>query len=251
MYQRNDSLIITIDREKNTIYILELDLKGQKVSGRQIARDFNFCPTEFQSSSFLLGNQLYSVVCCRDMLQVSAYDFYSGKIIKNYLSERDNDINFRSTDILQEGSSFASEGERKLEKTRQLLRKMTNGRALIIARDVDETTAELTIGSYQEVRSGGGGMWMGGAGPGSVPVYIPTGGFSREWAKSARFKTLANKSSFEKTSGEIEKPLEERIEAYTKNIRIPEGCEGVYPVGKKLAYYYLDRKAGKLVVAAL
>lgn len=233
------------------IYVLELDLKAQKISGRQIARDFNFCPTEFQSSSFLLGSQLYSVVCCRDMLQVSVFDFYTGKIMKNYISDRDEDISFRSTDILQEGSSFASKGERKLEKTRQLLRKMTNGRALITARNVDETTAELTIGSYQEVKSGGGGMWMGGVGPGSMPVYVPTGGFSREWIKSARFKTLVNTSSFEKTSGEIEQPLEERIEAYTKDIRIPGGCEGVYPVGKKLAYYYLDRKAGKLVVTAL
>ncbi|MEI9808912.1 MAG: hypothetical protein WDO16_14175 [Bacteroidota bacterium] len=75
--------------------------------------------------------------------------------------------------------------------------------------------------------------------------------FSREWTKSARFKTLMDKSSFEKTSGEIEKPLEERIETFTKDIRIPEGCEGVFPLNKKLAYYYLDRKAGKLVVAAL
>jgi hypothetical protein len=50
---------------------------------------------------------------------------------------------------------------------------------------------------------------------------------------------------------EIEKPLEERIETFTKDIKIPEGCEGVYPVNKKLAYYYLDRKTGKLVIASL
>jgi hypothetical protein len=250
MYQRNDSLIITIDREKNTIYVLELDLKAKKISGRKIARDFNFCLTEFQSSSFLLDGYLYSVVCCRDMLQLSVYDFYDGKLIRDYRTERDQEISFRSTDIIQEGSDFASEGERKLEKTRQLLRKMTNGRATIVARNVDDATAELTVGSYQEVRSGGGGMWMGGAGPGSAPVYM-TGGFSREWTKSARFKTLLNKNSFEKTTGEIEKPLEDRIETYTKNIKIPGGCEGIYPAGKKLVYYYLDRREGKLVITAL
>jgi hypothetical protein len=256
MYYRNDSLIITHDKSATKTRVLELDLQTQKIAGREIKRVFDECsdvmgPTFVKQNTFLLDNYLYSVVCCSDALQLNVYNFYSGEIVKQYTTDKKEEISFKSTDILQEGSAYFSKGERKLEKTRQLLRKMTNGRAIIMAKNANGGTVELTIGSFQEVRSGGGGMWIGGATPGSVPIYVPTGGFSREWTKSARFKTLLDKDSFEKTGGEVEKPLEERIEDFTKDIKIPGGCEGVYPVDNKLAYYYIDRNANKLVVAAL
>ena len=256
IYYRNDSLIITHDKSASKTRVLQLDLRTQKVTGREIKRVFDACsdvqsPTFVTQNTFLLDNHLYSVVCCSDALQLTVHDFYSGEIVKQYTTNKKEEISFRSTDILQEGSGYFSKSERKLEKTRQLLRKMTNGRAVIMAKNTNEGSIELTIGSYQEVKSSGGGMWVGGVTPGSVPMYVATVGFSRAWIKSARFKTLLDKNNFEKTSGEIEKPLEERIEAFTKKITIPEGCEGVYPVDKKLAYYYFDQNLNKIVIAAL
>lgn len=254
IYYRNDSLLITVDREKNKIYVLSLDLAAQKISGRHIPRDFNYCEYEFQSSSFLLDERLYSVVCCRDMLQLSVYDFYTGKMIKEYRTERDEEISFRSTDIIQEGGGYFSGGDRKIEKTKQLLRKMTNGRALIIGRNASNGIVELTIGSYRYGRNyqpGAGAGPAGTAGAGATFSFGFGPGFSYEWTETARFKTLLDKTRFEKIDGEIEKPLEEKIEAFTKEIKIPAGCEGIYPVGKKLAYYYFDRKQGKLVVTSL
>lgn len=146
--------------------------------------------------------------------------------------------------------SFSSSENRKLEKTRQLLRRMINGRAIIFAKPIGTDKVELTIGSYQEVRDGGS-MWMPGGAPGEPMTFMYGAGFSREWIKSARFKSLLSMSDYEKTSGDIGKPLEERIETYTKKIKIPGGCEGIYPTGQRLAYYYLDRKTGKLVISAL
>jgi len=256
MYYLNDSLIITIDKSVNKTQVIELDLKTQKTTGRVIKRTFAMCsdvkdPAFLSQSSFLLDRYLYSVVCCSNALQLSVHNFYDGKIIRQYTTAKDEEISFRNTDILQEGSASFSGAERKIEKTKQLLRKMTNGRALIIARNLKPSIVELTIGSYTVTSSGGGGMWMGGAGPGATSIYVSTGGFSRGWVKSARFKTLLKVSDFEKTNDEIEKPLDEIIDTYTKNIKIPEGCEGVYPVNEKLAYYYLDRKALKLVVSSL
>ncbi len=256
MYYRNDSLIITIDKSINTTRVLELDLQAKKVTSREIQRTFEPCNAvsgAFQShGSFLLDRHLYSVVCCNDALQLSVHDFYTGRVLKQYSAGKDEEISFRNTDILQEGSAYFSGEEKKLEKTKQLLRKMTSGRALVIARNSAAFTVELTIGSYAMLRGGGGGggMWMGGA-PGMAPVYVPSVGFSREWTKSARFKSLLHKDDFEKMEGEIEPPLEERIEKFTKNIKIPQGSEGVYPVGNKLAYYYLDRKKKTLVVSSL
>jgi hypothetical protein len=242
MYYRNDSLVITIDKSVTTTRILELDLQTQKASSRQLTRTFEPCK-DVQSSAFLSYNSclrdgyLYSVVACADAMQLSVHDFYTGKIIKQYITEKGEEISFRSTDILQEGSAFYSKDEKKLEKTRQLLRKMTNGRALVIAKNTGESEVELTIGSYTSMKSGGGGMWMGGMGPGAIPMYIPTGGFSRQWSKSARFKTLLHVNDFEKTNGEVLIPVEEKIERY--------------PVNKKFGYFYLDKKAMKLVVSAL
>ena len=186
-------------------------------------------------------------------MRFSVFDFYEATLIKEYSTGKDEEISFRSTDILQEGSEYSSGGERKLEKTKQLLRKMANGRAFIVAKNMGVQLVELTIGSYTEVINGGnvGGMWINGQGTSFGLIFIPTPGFSRGWIKLARFKSLLNTNNFEKINSEIEEPIEERIKKYTKGVKILSDCEGVYPVKDKLAYYYIDRKASKLVVSSL
>jgi hypothetical protein len=243
LYYRTDSMFITIDREKNKTWVLTLDLSNQKINSRLLTRNFVPCPQDFQTNTFLLDRHLYTLTCCSDAMGMLIQDFYTGEVVKQHAAGRDEDISFRNTDIVQEGGFYDS-GEKKLEKTKQLLRKMTNGRPVIVASNTDSSRVELTVGSYKEMRSGGGmAMPMGG-----VMLYA---GFSREWTKSARFKSLLDAASFEKREGQVKVPAEEKIEKLTKDVKIPEGCEGVFPMHNKLHYYYLDKKALKLVVMAL
>ena len=109
IYYRNDSLIITQDKSASKTRILELDLQTQKVAGRDIKRVFDACsvaqsPTSVKQNTFLLDNHLYSVVCCSEALQLTVHDFYSGEIVKQYTTNKKEEISFRSTDILQEGN---------------------------------------------------------------------------------------------------------------------------------------------------
>jgi hypothetical protein len=178
-------------------------------------------------------------------------DPLTGQLLKSYFVMKDEDIAFKNTAIIQEGNEtfFGSKYSRELDKTRQLLRKMVDGDALIMATVNSSNQVELSIGSYKILNNRGGpgfSMGMGGTsfGVGSAtPLTFPTGNFARNnWTKSARFKMLLNAETSEHITGDVGMSINEKIEAYTKNIKIPAEAENLFVCNGKYYYAYYDRR---------
>ena len=124
-------------------------------------------------------------------------------------------------------------GERTLEKTSQLLRKLSNAQSTGLFVYEQNGNLNLTIGGYTEIRSTGGNfgamnMGMGGFGSTTLPNGItirnysnPTFGAynSYSYSKSVRAKCLFNPETFEHIEGKVEKNIFDRASSNAEKIR--------------------------------
>ena len=245
LYVRNDTLFLLINNLRTTTKVYTFDLTNNKMDYRLIMHKNDDSLSEpFVCNSFLLRNNLYYASASYNNLFLQVLDFYTGNIIKEFKANRNEEINFKNTPITQEGDAMGGAGVRELGKTKQLLRKMTNGSIVITAILNDEKNVlELLVGSYQQITSGGGGggMWMGGGGM-SAPIFMPSGGFSHgSWSKSARFKMLISASNYEHLNGDIPLSINDRIDNYTKGIKIPAEGENLFVINGNYNYAYYDK----------
>ncbi len=93
-------------------------------------------------------------------------------------------------------------------------------------------------------------MWIAGggiAGAGMSMVFIPTGGFSRNsWTKYARFKMLLDAQSFDHLDGNLSPTINDRIEEYTRQIKIPSEAENLFVINDAYCYAYYDKELREL-----
>jgi hypothetical protein len=251
LYFIHDSLLLLMNNERGATGVISFDMQHRQVHSWVVTQSDQIVPSDvpqaYSDNSFLLGGKLYYVQATFDSLYVTVNDFASGDLLKRYTTKRNEDISFRNTPIIQEGGGFSSKTTKELDKTRQLLRKMVNGRAVIIANRENNGRVVLTVGSYTEVRSGGGGgYFMGGGAPGGAPIFVPTGGFSRSWTKSARFKMLLDGNTSEHVDGDPGPSINEKIEAYTEGMDIPESAEVLFVQDGSYIYAFYDKKERKL-----
>jgi len=256
IYLVNDTLHLLLNNKKGKTNVFSFDLRNQKVDSRIINHlndSITYPSPSYVQNSFLLRNKLYYTQAGPDSFEVQVIDFPTGNILQRYKTGKDDEISFKNTPIIQEGGgfSFIRGTSRELDKTRQLLRKMVNGGAVIEATPNEKGQVEIMVGSYKQMSSGGGGgMWMPGAGvgAGAAPIYIPTGGFYREtWSKSARFKMLLDAGTGEHLNGEMDRSVNEKIEDYTKDTKIPPEAENLIQVNGRYYYTYYDREGRKLM----
>lgn len=251
LYPRNDTLLLVMNNHRDSTYVYSFDLENKKVNNWLIKHHSDVFPgtDSYADNSFLLRNKLYYVIATSDSMCMQVVDLYTGAINKSFVANREDTILFKNTPIIQEGGQYSFGASRELTKTRQLLRKMVNGDAVITATLNYNNQVEVIVGSYAEMRSGGGGYMMMAGAPGAPMVMLPTGGFSRGgWVKSARFKTLLNASTFEHINGEIGNSINERIEYYTEGIRIPSEAENLFMTSGRYYHAYYSRDERKLII---
>jgi hypothetical protein len=253
LYVNRDTLFLVINKHKDSTNIFTFDLANKKVDSRLIIHRtplFGELPVPSSENSFLLQNKLYYVRATFDSLNIQIVDIYTGNIIKSFSAGKDDDIAFKNTPITQDGSQMYALETRELEKTKQLLRKMVNGDAVIIATPNSKKQVEIAVASYTKISGGGGGggMFIPGAGGGSV--FIPTGGFSRSssWVKSAHFKMLVNAGSCEHIEGQTGRSINEQIEYYSKELKIPPQAENLFQLNGHYYYAYYDKKERRVVM---
>jgi hypothetical protein len=165
------------------------------------------------------------------------------------VAKREDTISFKNTPIIQEGSVNSAHEIRELDKTRQLLRKMTNGDAVITATPNSNNQIEVIVGSYAKVGGGSGPIYTPMSSGGAPMLIMPTGGFPRKsWLKSARFKMLLNAGSFEHEEGTVGNSINERIEYYTAGIKIPQEAENLFMTNGRYYHAYYDKVQRKLVI---
>jgi hypothetical protein len=81
-------------------------------------------------------------------LKLVIQNFQSGKILNSFRTLEKDTISFKNTPIIQDGgnSIYTANAERNLEKTKQLLRKMLNGEAVITGIINQKGQHEITVG---------------------------------------------------------------------------------------------------------
>ena len=254
MYVTGDTLYVISNKQKGTSNVYTFNLAAKTVSLRKIIHDDvqnKSVQPDFVNNSFRWQNKLYYVWATTENIGVQIISFFSGNVLQKFGASKKTDIEFKNTPVIQEGGGTVYfKQTRELDATSKLLRKMTRGNAVIFASPADSNRIAITIGSYMELASPGGGMWMPGGGLPGVPAmtYIPTGGFSRNGAvKSARFKMLVNEAN-EHVEGEMPLSVNEKIEAYTMEQKITTDRENLFKNNGIYYYVYYNRKEGRMTI---
>jgi hypothetical protein len=255
LYVHNDTLFLLLNNVKNVTTVYAFDLINNKMDHRIILhKNDDSLSDPFVYNSFLLRNNLYYASASNNNLFLQIVDFYTGNILKEFKANRNEEISFKNSSITQQGDAIGTGNVRELGKTKQLLRKLTNGSLVITATPNDlKNEVELLVGSYKEVTNygGGGGMWMAGGGT-AAPIFMPTGGFSRSsWSKSASFKVLINAENYEHINGMISPSINDRVNDFTKGIKIPPEGENLFVIDGKYYYAYYDKNKRDFTVAQL
>jgi hypothetical protein len=256
LYWLHDSLCLLMNGyEEGVTAIFSFDLRNKQVNFRKIIHNNvqKFDPDEpmYIDNSMLLGEKLYFVSAEPEKINLQIRDFHDGRLLREYTAVKGEEISFKNTPITQEGGAYGKTGPRELGRTRQLIRKMLSGTALIIAEPEDSSRVSVVIGSYMKMTSSGPGLGMWGpVGHAASSLIVGASvGFSRgSWEKSARFKTLLDSATLEHLPGEIMPDITERIEEYTKGISIPAEGENLFRNSAGFVYAYYSRDEHKLML---
>ncbi len=254
VYLIHDTLFLTMNRDQGNTMVYAFDLYNKTVSYRLIENEpvkmqydpiteKNIVEKDYVDNSYLLNGKLFFVSATTESLHVIISDFYSGARLKYFEVKREDTIDFKNTPILQEGKVIYFNSTKELTRTRQLLRKMSGGDAAIAALN-DSMGIAVTLGSNQEQRqmgmpgygfsSGSTGTIVGGSGMGNFSPGT--------WTKAVRFRMLVDSSSFQHIQGDIEPSINDRIDEFSKDIKIPEHAENLLLQDGRYIYIYYDKK---------
>ena len=232
--------IITLNHRKSATRIISInaDNKEFKVTHVNIpVREFNNELTFVKSNSFIFKDKIYQLICSKHRLHISAHKMADGELIKEYKFLKDDDLTILNSPIIQKGGTYMFGGERTLEKTSQLLRKLSNAQNTGLFVYEQNGNLNLTIGGYTEARSTGvgvgvgfGAMSMGMAGFGATTLpngftirnySNPTFGAynSYSYSKSVRAKCLFDPETFEHIEGKVEKNIFDKASSHAKRIK--------------------------------
>lgn len=153
-YIVDNQIIITIDSDQNYTQIIQIDLENYKVSSKNIlqtpAKNFGKS-NNITYNSFFINNELYQIKTSSDKFYVTIKDL-NGNLIKEHAANSENPIDFKNTEINQQGGDFG--GKRTLETSSQFIRKL-NGQNTGISCYQKGENILLTTGSVSSDNSGG------------------------------------------------------------------------------------------------
>ena len=256
VYLIHDTLFLTMNRNQGNTIVYAFDLYSKTVSYRLIENEpvkmqydpiteKNIVERDYRDNSYLLNGKLFFISATNESLHVIISDFSSGAQIKYYEANRDDTIDFKNTPVLQKGKVFYFNDTKELMRTRQLLRKMTSGNVAIAALN-DSMGVAVTMGSNEEIQQ----MSMPGYGVSSGSTYTQIGGMgyfsSYTWILAVRLRMLVDSNSFQHIPGKMEPSINDRIDEFNKDIKIPEHAENLLFQDGRYIYIYYDKKKQSL-----
>jgi len=254
IYLIHDTLFLTMNRNLANTIVYAFDLYNKTVSYRLIKNEpvkliydqylhQNKVSGDYVDNSFLLNGKLYFISASDESLHLIVSDFYNGTQLKYFEVKREDTIDFKNTPVLQEGKALYFNNTKELTKTKQLLRKMTSSHAAIAALQ-DSLGISITLGSNKEEKqmglpgygfsSGSSSFMIGGNGMGS---------FSKStWTKAVRFRMLVDSNTFQHIPGDMEPSINDRIDEFSQDIKIPDHAENLLLLEGRYIYIYYDKK---------
>jgi|TARA_R110000823_G_scaffold159218_5_gene290426 hypothetical protein len=226
IYDRKNSFLLTIDGGLLYTYLFEFKVPELNVNLKAIEKEQlpfeGFLP---ESNSYIFKDNIYQICALSDTLIFTVKNIDTKKEIKRIELSKDEEITFKNSPIIQEGTSFGANKRRELDKTSQFLRKITTediGLAVILTKD----GYQITMGGNMEISNtgGGGAMIMTGLNTGMTiatvgaftfsfnPVFYSF--YSYKFNKSTRIECLFDEN-FEHIPGATPHNVFDTIEAFT------------------------------------
>ena len=163
-YSKDNSIIFTFDNNRNYTQFLKIDLDSYQYDYKLFSQPFfAIDPESFEihmSNSFFVNDNLIQLRSNSSVLTISVKDS-NRKEIKNLNVQLDKEIDFKNSDIIQEKLSIKN--TRTLDKSNQLLRKISNSNAAVSCY-FENDTYYLTLGSASEVQNNNSMMYAGNFG---------------------------------------------------------------------------------------
>lgn len=162
-YFDKKQLVITIDLNVDFTQLIIIDLEKFTASEKIIKSTSisKLSSSGFQkkisSNSFYVDRKLYQIKTSSDEFYFTIKDL-EGNVIKEYTTTSDTPIEFKNSEISQEGGDFS--GSRTLETSSQFLRKINNLNTGITCYHIGENTL-VTFGGISGPQQTGGQVVMG------------------------------------------------------------------------------------------
>lgn len=228
VFKRGNSLVLTLDNEKYRTTVLTLPLDGTRGNAKFFNHGFIDCETAltYSSNSYVNDSILYQFKVCQTAMGITITNLNTGAVVKTFTVQREGEIDFKNSDIIQEGSETNPDAKRELSKTKQFLRKCSySNAALSVFPQKDEIV--MVVGSFKEITRGGPGVPMYTPGntistpggtittPGSYnPVY--TGYGASRFSKAVYFKSKLKSTTFDHSPGLVFDDAFKKIRKYSE-----------------------------------
>lgn len=144
LYIVNNQINITIDTDQNYTQLIQIDLENYSVTSKNILQTpfKNFGTPDLNFNSFLLYNKLYQIKSSSNKFYLTIKDL-NGNLLKEYSATADNPIDFKNSEIYQDGGDFGN--KRTLEKSSQFIRKINSLHSGVSCYIIDQNTL-ITLG---------------------------------------------------------------------------------------------------------
>lgn len=229
VYPQKGEIILTLDTDDNTTHVLTLGLLDSNVSSFQFKLDSSsFDENEkIKSNSFISGENLYKIAVSNNQLEFSIIGLENKKRLQVFSFSKSDQISFKNSPIMQEGTLFLPNRKKELDKSNEFLRKISKWEVGLIPYQIDDAI-EVKIGGVDKKDYSGGGMSFGGMGPtysfngGTIgynvnPVYSSYGSYKSN--RSVYFKTLLNSESLVHIKGDIKNNVFDNIIDFSEDIK--------------------------------
>ncbi len=223
LYTRDGSFLLTFDKNKKITYLIEVFLPDLSASFSQVEKP-QLSENDFydKSNSFVYEDKIFQIIASNSQMKFSAKDLKSKKELKAITLNKEEDILFKNTPIIQEGGVYNKDRVREMEKTSKFLRKISADKIGLAVKPTN-SGYQITMGGTKELNAGGGAMMMPGFG-GAVPVasfgamsmsFNPTFFAYNSYTstKSTRIESLFD-NNFSHVSGEIEENAFDKIKTF-------------------------------------
>lgn len=150
IYYYDDKIVITIDNQLTRTKVITIDLIEMiaKIDSYKYAKLDCGELYNARSNSYIHQGILYQLKVCTQSMGLSIVDLANNTVLKNYITNRNEDINYRNSDIIHmTGTGSPGENDYHVSRTNQFLRKLANSNAAISAYRVKDKI-ELMLGSY-------------------------------------------------------------------------------------------------------
>lgn len=248
LYLEDDKIFLTFENDDSHTSLNVIDLKNNNIISKTLPYPEGRTSRFKNFNSFVKDEHFFHIASSKEEMLFQVKDF-DNNVIKDYYVAQEDDILFRNSDLIQDGSTFQSK-KRLLETTKQYLRKITSGNLGIAIHEQDDFNI-VTLGSHTVIKSGGGYAFP--AGPAMLPVssgpvfiaptYNPTFSSFNSYgaSKDVYFNTVLDEDYDHDKSATYDENIFDRIKNYQDTLKWEEGID-VFIHNKKTFFSHFNVK---------